>query len=453
MKKNDSLIIEITDITNEAMGVGHAEGMAVFVPKTAPGDVIRAVIVKVKSSYAYARCLEVIKKSEYRVTPPCYVFGTCGGCQLMHIIYNKQLELKKSFIENSLKRIGKIGDLPEIEMIGSDFQTGYRNKMIFPVGKDRNGEIVCGFYAKRSHSIIPVNTCMLGLNDCAPVINALLSYMKECGVEPYNEEEHTGIIRRLFIRYALNSGQTMVVISANARSLKNEDSLTSLILKADPSVTSIILNTNDKRTNLVLGERNRTIYGSDTISDTLCSNEYVISPHSFFQVNPHQTEKLYNKALELADIDKNKYVMDIYCGIGTIALTAAKKAKKVIGVEIVPEAVEDAKINAARNGIENSEFICAQAEDAVPPLIEMGEKPDIVFLDPPRKGSDEKTLAAICSAEPEKIVYVSCNAATLARDVNYIGKFGYRLSKICGVDMFPNTVHVETIMLLQRRDT
>ncbi len=448
MKKNETLILDITDITNEGMGVGHADGMAVFVPFTLPGDRAEVLVVKVKSSYAYGKCINIINGSENRAEPVCAAFKKCGGCQLMHMTYDAQISAKKKFIYDALTRLGGQDKNLEIDMIAAPCVTGYRNKMVYPIGEDKNGNTVCGFYAQRSHNIVPLKSCALGMGDDYLIINAVLAFMEKYGVKPYNEEKHNGSVRRIFIRRGRCSKETMVVISANSKKLPAEDILVQMLKEADKTVASVILNTNEKRTNLVLGEQNRVLYGKPFISDTLCDNKYEISPHSFFQVNPVQTENLYKKAIEYAEISHDDTVFDIYCGIGTISSTAAKNAKKVIGVEIVEEAIKKAKENAVKNGISNTEFFAGSAEELVPKLVESGETPDIVILDPPRKGSDHITLSTIISAEPKRIVYVSCNPATLARDIKILNEGGYSLEKVTGVDMFPNSVHVECVALL-----
>lgn len=447
--KNQTVQLEITDITNEGMGVGHIDSMAVFVPAVAVGDVIDALIVKVKSSYAYGKCVGIKTPSPSRKEPCCSAYNRCGGCQLMHIDYASQAELKRKFVYDALVRIGGQNPELEVDIISAPEDIRYRNKMVYPVGADKDGKTVCGFYAKRSHNIIPLSRCPLGMGDDSKITSAVLSYMAMYKVSPYDEEKHSGSVRRIFIRRGRFSGETMVVVSSKEKTLPKEAELVRMILEADSSVSSIIVNINSKRTNLVLGEENRTIYGKDTISDTLCHNEYEISPHSFFQVNPVQTENLYNKAIEYADIDADDTVLDIYCGIGTISLTAAKKAKKVVGVEIVEQAILDAGKNAAINGITNVQFYAGSAEEVVPKLIQGGEKPDIVIIDPPRKGSDEITLNTIIKAQPKKVVYVSCNPATLARDIKILNTGGYELKKVTAVDMFPNTVHVESVVQLQ----
>lgn len=448
-KKNEIYKIIINDVSSDGNGVGNIDGFVVFVPGTVTGDEAEILIVKVQKSYAYGKVINIIKPSELRRDALCTVFGKCGGCSLMHIKYDYQLKIKRTIINNALKRIGGVEHEVD-EMIGGDSQFRYRNKMIFPVGEDLKGNTVCGFYRGRSHDIIPLEDCYLGDECNAKIIGAVKEYMKECSIKAYSEKHHSGIIRKVFTRKGAISGEIMVVISANADMIPEKDRLVEKLLKVSKKIVSIILNINKKRTNLVLGDKNTVLFGKNTITDTLCGIEYEISPHSFYQINHEQTERLYNKALEYAEIDKNDFVMDIYCGIGTISLSASKKAKRVMGVEIVQQAIEDAKKNAKRNDIENAEFICADAAQLVPKLIEKGIKPDVVILDPPRKGSDNKTLISIASVNPDRIVYISCNPATLARDCSLLREHGYEVRKVCGVDMFANTNHVECCVLLCR---
>ena len=397
------------------------------------------MILKTNKNYGYAKAVNIITPSPLRTEPPCPHFSKCGGCQLMAISYDAQLEFKRNVVKDALLRLGKIDLNPDI--LGMEVPERYRNKMVFPF----SGNSDWGFYRQRSHDVIPLSDCLLGDRLCGEIMDTISSHIKKYNIPVYNEEAHKGILRRAFLR--TTKDEIMVVISANADSIPKSGELIDAIRKISPKVSSIILNINKKRTNLVLGDKNVTLWGKDVLSANLCGLSYEISPHSFFQVNPTQTEKLYNKAIEFADIGENDRVLDIYCGIGTISLTAAKCAKSVIGVEIVPEAIENAKENAIRNGIENAEFYCFAAEDIVPQLLADGESPDIVILDPPRKGSDEATLSAIAKAQPKRIVYVSCNPATLARDAQFLENHGYKAEKVTAVDMFPHTVHVESVML------
>ena len=414
-------------------------------PQAVPGDEVELLVLKTNKNYGFAKVTDIIAPSELRVAPPCEHFEKCGGCQLMTVDYSSQLDFKKNIVRDALLRLGKIDLEPDI--IGMDCPERYRNKMVFPFAPDGSW----GFYRQRSHDVIPLSDCLLGDALITEIMNAISNHIKKHNISVYDETAHKGIMRRAFLR--TTDKEIMVVISANSDNIPRGDELISSITAISPKISSIILNINKKRTNLVLGDKNVTLWGKDVLSATLCGLSYEISPHSFFQVNPIQTEKLYGKAIELADISENDTVLDIYCGIGTISLTAAKTAKAVVGVEIVPEAIENAKENAKRNGIENAEFYCSAAEDIVPQLIKDGTTPDIVILDPPRKGSDEKTLSAIVSAKPKRIVYVSCNPATLARDAQFLVENGYTAKSVTAVDMFPHTVHIESVTLLVQTDS
>lgn len=448
VEKNKEYTIKIESVSSDGSGVGHINGLTVFVPQTAPNDTVRAVITEVKKSYARARLTEVIASSPDRQEADCPYYTRCGGCQLRHIRYKKQLEIKKAVVENAMRRIGGFNGFEAEEVIGAESPLRYRNKMMFPVGKT-DGQTVCGFYAPKSHDIIPLGDCALGDELNTQIINAVLNYMKENSIEPYDEKTHTGTIRRIFTRKSFNTGEIMAVISAGTDNLPNAEQLVKRLRSISDRVVSIILNVNTGR--LTLGNKNITLWGSDVICDTLCGIDFEISPNSFFQINPKQTEKLYRKAIEFARLDNNTRVMDIYCGIGTISLCCAKTAKSVIGVEIVRQAIENARENAVRNGIFNAEFYADSAENIVPRLIARGEQADVVILDPPRSGSDEKTLTAIIKSNAERIVYVSCNPATLARDTRLLAQNGYKLTRSAVFDMFPHTCHVETVVLMERQ--
>ncbi|MBQ3038444.1 MAG: 23S rRNA (uracil(1939)-C(5))-methyltransferase RlmD [Clostridia bacterium] len=451
VEKNKEYIVEIESVTSEGMGVAHIDGFCIFVAQGVTHDKVKIMILKVKSGYAYAKITELIEKSSYRTESVCSVFAKCGGCQLMHIDYEYQLKIKENIINDALRRLGGL-DCKVEQMIGAEKSLRYRNKMIFPVGKDKNNMPVCGFYRERSHDIIPLDDCFLGDEVCGKIITAFNSFMQKNYISAYDEIKHKGIVRRIFIRKAYHTGEVMVVVSVNAKNLFYSDELVRILTEVSPDIKSIILNINTKKTNTVLGDKNIILYGKETIEDYLCGMKYEISPYSFFQINPEQTQKLYDKAIEFADICKNDTVMDIYCGIGTISLAAAKKAKKVVGVEIVEAAIINARKNADDNKVYNTEFYAADASEIVPELIKNGERPDIVILDPPRKGSDEQTLSAIVSAKPDRIVYVSCNPSTLARDLKFLAQNGYDVKNVCGVDMFPNTTHVECTVRLCRKD-
>ena len=450
VEKNKRYQLEITDIASDGNGVGAIDGFTVFVPMTTKGDICEILIVKVLSHYAVGRLMEIKTPSPDRIEPPCPVFKRCGGCHLQHIKYSAQLEIKRGFVEAAMRRIGGFSGFVCDEIIGMDEPYRYRNKCVYPIGTDKNGSVISGFYARRSHDIIAVGDCLTGGAINEKITEAVLEYMKENDVSAYDEGTHKGCVRRVFVRSAKTTGEIMVVISVNSKSLPRRERLIKRLREISEDVASIYININTERNNSVLGRDNKLIYGKETITDTLCGISFKISPHSFYQINPQMTEKLYGRAIEYADIKPEDVVLDVYCGIGTISLVAAKKAKKVYGIEIVEQAIENARDNVENNGIKNTEFFADSAETAVPRLIEMGVRPDTVILDPPRKGSDEVTLNAIVSVQPKRIVYVSCNPATLARDAKYLAERGYAPQKCTAVDMFPHTAHVETVVLMSR---
>ena len=425
--------LEIESVSSDGNGVGRIDGMAVFVPMTAAGDRVRARIMKAKRSYAEAELESVVRPSADRTEPACGHFYECGGCALMHMSYDAQLRAKRGMIENAMRRIGGFADFELDSITGAENALRYRNKTIFHA-EEKNGAPVLGFYAPKSHRVIPLRDCLIGAEENKALIAALTEYMSETGAK----------VQSLFTRRSRKSGEVMAVVCAEME-LIGKDRLVSRLRAALPQLSCAIESIKRGRR-----EIKRVLFGKGYIEDELLGISYRISPDSFFQINPEMTEKLYQKAIDLADISRDDSVMDIYCGIGTISLTAAKKAGHVTGVEIVERAIADARENAALNGIENAEFYASSAEDIVPALIERGERPDIVILDPPRKGSDAKTIEAILKASPKRIVYVSCSPSTLARDAKSLCAGGYEITEAHGFDMFPNTSHVETVVLMSR---
>ena len=454
MNKNDIIELNIEKTSSDGRGIGYIDGKICFVFGTLAKEKVKAKIYTVHSSYITAGAVEIITPSPFRQYGYCDVSKSCGGCPLAHIVYPHQLLIKREHIVDTLERIGQVKNADSLvsDTLGMEIPKCYRNKMVFPIGQ-KNGRIQGGFYAAKSHDVIALSLCAVG-EDCATrVLSCVVDFCNKSGISAYDEKTHKGAIRRVFVRTGFVSRELMVVLSSACEKIKNIEKLIEELKDLDLcgySLKSIILNINKNKNNLVLGDKNITLWGSDTISDSILGLDFTISPHSFFQVNPLQTEVLYKKALEYADLDCGKTVLDVYCGIGTISLCAAKSAKEVIGVEIVSSAIEDAKENAKKNKLYNTEFICGAAENVVPGLIASGKRPDVVIIDPPRKGSDEKTLAAIVLANPERVVYVSCNPATLARDVKYLVQNGYNLVRATPVDMFPNTEHVECCVLLCR---
>lgn len=454
MKPGEIIEIEITNMAPDGRGIGKHEGKVVFVHGACKGEVVRAEIYTEHKTYLTAGVLDIIKKSSMRQESFCEMSENCGGCPLSHIKYDEQLKIKKQTVIDALTRIGSLdlSDVSVSDTLGMSEPFRFRNKMVFPVGL-KEGKAVGGFYAPKSHNVVPLSDCLSGEKAASFAMLSVTEFLNDEKIMPYDEKTGKGTVRRVFVRTAYNTREMMVVISSFSKEIKNIEKLVEKLKNTDfdgYNLKSIILNINNKKNNLVLGNKNITLWGNSEIKDTLMGLTFSISPHSFYQVNPTQTEVLYKTALDFAEINETKTVLDIYCGIGTISLCAAKNAKKVIGVEIVEKAISDAKNNAKVNGINNAEFYCGAAEDIVPKLIEEGNKPDVVILDPPRKGSDKKTLSAILKANPERIVYVSCNPATLARDAKFLSDGGYELKKVTPVDMFPNSEHIESVACFER---
>lgn len=450
-KKNDLLTVVIEDMGHDGEGIGKAAGYTLFIKDAVIGDTVEAKIMKAKKNYGYARLMKVLKPSPYRVEPKCPCARACGGCQLQFLSYEKQLEFKKNKVKGNLERIGGFGQVEIEKVIGMENPWRYRNKAQFPVGKNKDGELITGFYAGRTHSIIPNRNCYLGAEVNEEILNQVLAYMTDNHVEPYEETSGKGLVRHILIRNGFKTGEIMVCIIANGRTLPKVKSLIER-LQTIPGMTSISLNVNTKRNNVILGDEVITLWGQETISDYIGDIKFEISPLSFYQVNPVQTEKLYGTALEYAGLTGKETVWDLYCGIGTISLFLAQKAKQVYGVEIVPPAIEDARRNARRNGIENAEFYVGKAEEVLPQKYEEeGIRADVIVVDPPRKGCEPEVLDTMLQMKPERIVYVSCDSATLARDLKILCEKEYQIEKVAVCDMFGNSVHVETVCKLVRK--
>ena len=475
--KNDCVELTIEDIGVSGEGIGKVDGYTLFVKDTVIGDVVRVKIMKAKKNYGYARLMDIIKPSKDRVEPACPIARQCGGCQIQAMNYNAQLKYKQKLVKDNLLRISGLtegADYEMCEILGMDTPFRYRNKAQYPVGEDKDGNIVMGFYAGHTHSIIacPDDDCMLGHRDNAFILKAVKEWMKEYRVRAYNENIHKGTVRHVLIRTGYHTDEVMVCL-VTKKMLRKEaaDGLVKAIQKLKLNVASLVVNINKEDTNVILGKECITLYGRPYIEDYIGDIKFQISPLSFYQVNPKQTEVLYNKALEFAGLKGNESVWDMYCGIGTISLFLAKKAGKVYGVEIVPQAIEDAKNNAKINNIDNAEFFVGKAEEVVPAFYKKQTgvqsdndstdskeydmtRPDVVVVDPPRKGCDKKLLDTIVSMTPDRIVYVSCDSATLARDLKLLVEYGYKVEKVQPVDQFGNTVHVETVVKLSlKKDT
>lgn len=441
---NKEYTLKIESQSTNGDGIAHLDGYTLFIAHAITGDTVKAKITKLNKSYGFAKLIEITEPSPDRAEPLCPAFFECGGCQLMNMSYDAQCAYKKQLVLDALKRIGGITCSITFNPAPEEYR--YRNKMVFPFSPDGRW----GFYSSKTHNVVQLEDCLLGDELNNRILNCVRDFYISEKLSFYNEESHTGLLRRVFTRVSKKSGEVMVVVSQNGKPLPHREKLVFALRSLSKRISSIILNINTKRTNLVLGDENITLFGKASIEDELLGLSYEISPHSFFQINHAQTEALYKKALEFAKITNYSFVYDLYCGIGTISLSAARYAKKVIGIEIVPDAIKNAKENAKRNNIQNAEFYCGAAEDIAPSLLEKGEAPEVIILDPPRKGSDEKTLNAIISSSPKRIVYVSCNPATLARDLKYLCENGYTLLDAEAFDLFPQTCHVETVVLLSK---
>ncbi len=443
MEKNSEFILDITDVTVEGNGVGKYEGISVFVPGTAVGDKVKVHIVKVKKNFCFGKVIEIVEPSNFRINVDCHVFSKCGGCVYRHISYESELNIKQKRVEETMRRIGGINVSAKPILFGNDKR--YRNKAQYPV--DNCGEV--GFYAVHSHRIIPVKDCLLQPDEFSVIADNLKEYMQKFNISSYNEETGKGVIRHLYIRKATATNEIMVALIINAKKLGNTDYFINRLKEVlKENFKTFVLNINTDKTNVILGKENVVLYGDGYITDVLRDNKIRINPLSFYQVNRNMAELLYKKAEEYLEPD-NKNILDLYCGAGTIGLSFANSAKSIIGVEIIPEAIEDAKFNADLNGIKNARFICADASKAAKILRDEGVKTDAVVLDPPRKGCESELLSVIAQDfAPERIVYVSCDVATLARDVKILEEKGYKVVEYTPVDLFPRTSHVETVALL-----
>lgn len=452
IEKNKNYILDITGMTHEGQGVGRIEGFAVFVDGALEGEQVEARIIKLNKTYAVGKLITVLKPSPHRVEPFCGAYRRCGGCNLQHMDYTAQLDFKTKLVKDNLARLGGLKDVTVHDAIGMQQPFSYRNKAQYPVATV-NGNVITGFFAARSHDVIDSEECGIQDAESDKVRKVVRQFIADKSLATYDEASGKGMVRHIVTRVGFNTGEVMVVLVINGSTLPMVEELVKRLVVAVPGIKSIYLNINTGNTNIILGERNIRLFGSNTITDTIGGYKFLISPHSFYQVNPVQTEVLYSKALEYAALTGNETVFDLYCGIGTISLFLSAKAGKVYGVEVVEEAISDARMNAKLNGINNVEFIPGEAEKAVPELYKQGICADVVVLDPPRKGCDKSLLHLLSVMQPKRIVYVSCNPATLARDLKYLDEQGYKAVEAQPVDMFPWTGHVEAIVLIQREDT
>ncbi|MBH0162855.1 MULTISPECIES: 23S rRNA (uracil(1939)-C(5))-methyltransferase RlmD [Fictibacillus] len=447
--KNESYEVDIVDLTHEGAGVARVNGFTLFVPNTLPGERAKIKVVGVKKGFGFGRLEELIEESPERVEPPCPIYKWCGGCQLQHLSYEGQLEYKRKLVEDVLARIGKLEDVPVLSTLGMGEEPWrYRNKAQVPVG-ERNGRIITGFYQKRSHEIVEMDSCIITGDTNDDAVQAVKEIVNQYNISAYNEEKHKGILRHIIARYGKTTGDLMIVLVTNGQDLPQRKKIVEDIRKALPEIKSIVQNVNSKRTNVIFGEETRVLWGAEYIYDFIGDIKFAISARSFYQINPDQTKVLYDQALQYAELNGDETVIDAYCGIGTISLFLAQKAKKVYGVEIVPEAIEDARRNAELNNIHNAEFAVGKSEDVIPEWKKQGITPDVIVVDPPRKGCDEELLKTIIEMKPKRVVYVSCNPATLARDLRVLEDGGFKTQKVQPVDMFPQTTHVEAVALLE----
>ncbi|MED3645079.1 23S rRNA (uracil(1939)-C(5))-methyltransferase RlmD [Caldifermentibacillus hisashii] len=449
VKKNDYIDVEFVDLTHEGQGVAKLDGFPIFVPGGLPGESAQIKILNVKKNYGYGKLIEIKEKSPYRVEIPIEDMHKYGGCQLHHMSYEGQLQFKQNLVEQTLTRIGKLQDVNIHPIIGMEQPFHYRNKAQVPVG-ERNGRLITGFYKPRTHEIIDTDESVIhmeAINDAIKIVKEICS---ELGVAVYNEEAHTGVLRHIMARFGRKTDELMIVLITRTEKLPHREEIVGKIVAALPNVKSIVHNVNPKRTNVILGEKTQVLWGQDVIYDYIGNVKFAISPRSFYQVNPVQTQVLYDKALAYAGLTGEEIVFDAYCGIGTISLFLAQQAKKVYGVEVVPDAINDAKKNADLNGITNVEFTVGEAEVVIPNWAEEGIHADVIVVDPPRKGCDAALLKTIIEMKPKRVVYVSCNPATLARDLGILEAGGYQTVEVQPVDMFPMTMHVECVVLMSR---
>ena len=448
LSKDKMYVVDIVDIGQGGVGIGKFEGFTVFVDGGLVKDKIKVKITKSKKNYAVGDIVEIIEPSPYRVERKCSKeLKDCGGCQIQELDYQEQLNIKTNEVKQVISRIGKLEDVVVHPALGMEEPFRYRNKAQFPIQKV-DGSPVIGFYKKKSHDIIPTDQCIIQHDVNDKIIKIIKTYIRAYKVSVYDEKTHTGVLRHLVTKVGFTSKEVMVVLVANGRKLPYLNELASVLKENIPGFKTLVVNVNREKTNVILGNENRVIYGDGKINDNIGDLVFEISPLSFFQVNPVQTEVLYNKALEYAALGENDTVFDIYCGIGTISLFLAQRAKKVYGIEIVEEAIKDAKRNAEINNLDNVEFYVGKAEDVVPKMYKQGKRANVVVVDPPRKGCDEKVLDTIVSMQPARVVYVSCNPSTLARDLAYLNEKGYKSLEVQPVDMFPHSVHIENVALI-----
>ena len=444
VQKNENIEVVFEDLTHDGAGVAKVDGYPLFVPNGLPGEKAIIKVIKVNKGYGFGRLMEIREASPYRVEAPCPIYKECGGCQLQHMSYEGQLKAKEKQVKDVLERIGKLKDVKVHPVLGMEDPWRYRNKAQVPIGEQEGG-LIGGFYQQRSHQIIDMQACLIQQEKNDEVVRKVKEICSIHGVRAYDEQRHKGDLRHIMARYGLSSGEVMVVFVTRTNELPNKNKIIEDIIATIPGVKSIVQNINSKKTNVIFGNETKVLWGEEVIYDYIGDIRFAISARSFYQVNPEQTKVLYDKSLEYAGLNGEETVIDAYCGIGTISLFLAQKARQVYGVEIVPEAIEDARRNAELNGMTNVDFAVGEAETVIPEWYENGVEADVLVVDPPRKGCDEKLLQTILSMKPKKVVYVSCNPATLARDLRILEDGGYQTVEVQPVDMFPQTTHVECV--------
>jgi 23S rRNA (uracil1939-C5)-methyltransferase len=449
VQKNEYIDVVFEDLTHDGAGVAKVDGYPLFVPNGLPGEKAKIKVIKANKGYGFGRLIELYEKSPFRVEIASNETHKYGGCQLEHISYEGQLKYKENQVRQVLTRIGKLEDVIVHPILGMESPWHYRNKAQVPVG-EKDGKLIAGFFKPRSHEIVDTDESLIQIPEVNEAVQTVKEICNELGIPAYHEESHKGVLRHIMVRYGKKTGELMVVVITRTADLPQKNKLVEQIVARLPKVKSIVHNVNSKRTNVILGEKTSILWGNEVIYDYIGNVKFAISPLSFYQVNPDQTKVLYEKALEFADLNGEETVIDAYCGIGTISLFLAQKARKVFGVEIVPEAIEDAKRNAELNGITNAEFAAGEAEVIIPKWYKEGNAADVLVVDPPRKGCDEALLQTIIEMKPKKVVYVSCNPATLARDLRVLEDGGYKTVEVQPVDMFPQTTHVECVCILNR---
>lgn len=446
--KNERLLVHVEDLTHDGAGVAKIDGYPLFIHGALPGEDVHIHVLKTLKSYGFAKLLQIENASPFRVEAPCPVFDTCGGCQIQHLSYEGQMTFKRKLVRDAITRIGKLPDVPVHAVKGMENPWRYRNKSQIPFGLEE-GRVVAGFYQPRSHRIADTDICLIQTPEADTLMAGIKQKLSALGIEPYEEETHRGQLRHVVVRKARATGEIMVVLITKKKKFPQAADAIELIRELVPDTVSIVQNINPEKTNVIFGDETTTLWGKDVIEDKIGDVRFEISARSFYQINPEQTEVLYGQALQYANLTGNETVIDAYCGIGTISLFLAQRAKFVMGVEIVAPAIEDAKRNAELNGLQNTLFEAGPAEQVIPRWYKEGKKADVLVVDPPRKGCDEQLLRTILKQRPERVVYVSCNPATLARDLRILEDGGYRTQEVQPVDMFPQSTHCEAVAWLK----